>query len=1056
MAKFFALHSSFGDLVVLDNLTGHLAIIADGPRKNQTIPVVGIVPESNHKIIVLCPLTNEKKRIRNPFHSPQHVLFCNLEAHQDTKYHFMKSATNNAFCTAGPAENNESRAITSANIANEWERFSLTPVESQAMLPQLLELADRVDALFRADSRPRAVMELLSINANNASVSAILEGVFPLLSMEDLDAIADTFMKDAGLMDRLRDHFREDVWATSALPALHRWLSERGRGVDKTSSQLGDANIHSSARAYSRLGQNKIDLTSEFDFTARTGKNGSYLSLPHAINAAARRSVQPSRSVCVVATARNEGLYLVEWIAYYRSIGVEQIFLYSNDNDDDSDELLSALAESGEITWISNHVSKGGSAQYKAYGHALSVLAEILDYEWAIIVDLDEFVAFNSTGPASISQFLARYDRAHADCICLNWLSGRVAAQRTWNDAPVIRRFPVDGNSLNRHVKSIFRPRLFHHSGPHVPICAPQLDVRFVNSAGETHQYGKYAASEMKLPQELWRAISDNPDGSEGVIVHYFLKSAEEFLWKSSRNRGDLPKENEINSGQLLSPFFKLLYDTFYALPAIVDNRILNCARSLDGEMARIRARPGVSSAEEATRRKYRLRIVEIIDFYSAYSKVVDDQYIGKVVSLARGEASAGTLNEARRSAVIRPVIHIVDNDWLGVGNRMIQYMTALAIRATVPSAVISNVCLREWGIETTSVLSESNGGSDNPRILRIGNRNQAVDIESVSECLRSGKWPSVAITGYCQHVDNFLRAEAYKDIFKRPGGSISAIQGFDDEYIVCSIRGKEILSGVHKDYVQIPAGFYRELRTSTNRKLVFYGQIENNPYCDNLRRSLPNAIFIKNRDPISDFEVLQRSKNIVPSISTFAWLAAFLSTDSKIYLPVLGLFNPRQVRTHNLLPVDDRRYEFFRFPIGYSEDIRNAEAFWQSQQSLEGRWQRIDARHLRDVASSIPRTPHVIGPYLRWFDEKHYCTFYPHVGEAVHKGQIGSGLQHFCDHGFPSAAIGAFEFDERYYSRNYPDAAAEVSSGEFFDLRHHYVELGHWRGYRTMAPPSF
>ncbi len=57
-----------------------------------------------------------------------------------------------------------------------------------------------------------------------------------------------------------------------------------------------------------------------------------------------------------LTSARNEGSYLLDWIAYHRSIGFDHIFIYTNDNTDGSDDLLDRLAYTGAVTWLRNEL----------------------------------------------------------------------------------------------------------------------------------------------------------------------------------------------------------------------------------------------------------------------------------------------------------------------------------------------------------------------------------------------------------------------------------------------------------------------------------------------------------------------------------------------------------------------------------------------------------------------------------------------------------------------------------------------------------------------------
>src|SRR5260370_36185985 len=106
---------------------------------------------------------------------------------------------------------------------------------------------------------------------------------------------------------------------------------------------------------------------------------GDYLSLAHRCTAVARRAVPPIKDICIVACARNDGLYLLEWLAYHRSIGVEQGFLYTNDNTDGSHRLVLAVSADRGIGLFKNILRPGGlSPVSQGYGAAMSLMAEVL------------------------------------------------------------------------------------------------------------------------------------------------------------------------------------------------------------------------------------------------------------------------------------------------------------------------------------------------------------------------------------------------------------------------------------------------------------------------------------------------------------------------------------------------------------------------------------------------------------------------------------------------------------------------------------------------------
>ena len=94
----------------------------------------------------------------------------------------------------------------------------------------------------------------------------------------------------------------------------------------------------------------------------------------------------------------------------------------------------------------------------------------------------------------------------------------------------------------------------------------------------------------------------------------------------------------------------------------------------------------------------------------------------------------------------------------------------------------------------------------------------------------------------------------------------------------MCPVRAGEIVDGAFGHYPLTPVAFYAELVERTGLRPVFMGQTEPNAYTDRLRQQFPDAQFLASLGPERDFALIRRSKNIVVGVSTFVWLAAWLS----------------------------------------------------------------------------------------------------------------------------------------------------------------------------------
>jgi hypothetical protein len=375
------------------------------------------------------------------------------------------------------------------------------------------------------------------------------------------------------------------------------------------------------------------------------------------------------------------------------------------------------------------------------------------------------------------------------------------------------------------------------------------------------------------------------------------------------------------------------------------------------------------------------------------------------------------------------PVVHV--STMGNLANQMIQYMVALSLASRVGRCVLSNVLLHEWNIVHPWVEGEFR--------TEIVTDPQP-DLERLAAALRDGSLQRVDIRTYGQRMENFLAADFYRGVFVHAGPEV---RGAGADELLCNIRQGDILDGHHPDYVLIPVEFYEEVARATGLRLVFAGQLEDSPYMATLRARFPDARFLPSRGPMVDFERIRRSVNIMPSVSSFGWLAAWLSEARQIFLPVLGLLHPLQSRSTNLLPLGDSRVRFYLFPFHYAVPVERAAA---AHASIRGLWRYLDCLRLVELLRPTPRVRH-LHLYLEHFEEAFYLAAYPDIAAAVQGGHLPSGRHHYEHYGFGEGRE-AFFIDKSWYCQTYPIAAIELSQGEYNDPHQHWVDIGRARGY--------
>jgi hypothetical protein len=381
-------------------------------------------------------------------------------------------------------------------------------------------------------------------------------------------------------------------------------------------------------------------------------------------------------------------------------------------------------------------------------------------------------------------------------------------------------------------------------------------------------------------------------------------------------------------------------------------------------------------------------------------------------------------------------------------GNRALQYLVAAGIQAHAPEAVIENLHLPEWGLVAHHPRPPA------PRSVTTGQFRFWLDVAGFGDCLRRGVVDSVLMDGYSYHLANYPpRAIARTLLGPTPGGTEAT--GFGPHELVCSVRAAEVLGNVHPDYIVLPPLYYKKLAQRTGLELVFFGQLGDDSYSQSLRAAFPAARFIPGRNPEYDFDTLRRSVNIAPSVSTFSWLAAWLSEAARIYLPVCGLFSPVQLPHMMYLPLDDPHFEYTLLPYAHAISLHVEPAKFMFAQEVLGQMARpVSPAELREICQRAtalyPRMPLLSG-----FDNAHYLRRYPDIADIIAAGisredGLHSALEHYHFYGFfQNREPLALDID--FYTSTYPDAAMAIAEGHFLNPLHHYQAVGYAKGYRPV-----
>ncbi|MFC3124366.1 glycosyltransferase family 2 protein [Pseudoroseomonas globiformis] len=241
-------------------------------------------------------------------------------------------------------------------------------------------------------------------------------------------------------------------------------------------------------------------------------------------------------NVTLVATMRDEGPYLLEWVAYHRMIGFSEIVVCSNNCVDGTPALLDALQARGQLRHIPCDPGPDDKAQLFAYQQVEAVLSKAWP-DVLMVLDGDEFLNIH-VGGGTVPELLGSMPQATA--MMINWRIFGSAGHESWSADSVLQRFrqaAARNHGVNRSFKTLFRnpghyrcPLLPH--GPGYARADALRCIRVVDGAGQPLPE-RYARSEEFLQTDpgavTWRLAQVN---------HYNTRSRQDYLVKHWRGGG--------------------------------------------------------------------------------------------------------------------------------------------------------------------------------------------------------------------------------------------------------------------------------------------------------------------------------------------------------------------------------------------------------------------------------------------------------------------------------------------------------------------------------------
>ncbi|ETX28305.1 glycosyltransferase family 2 protein [Roseivivax isoporae] len=308
--------------------------------------------------------------------------------------------------------------------------------------------------------------------------------------------------------------------------------------------------------------------------------------------------------VTAITCVKNEGPFLLEWIAWNRLIGVTDFLVYSNDCTDGTDALLDALAAAGIVAHLPNP-ARGRRYQMEALKAAKTHPA-VTGADWAWIADVDEFLNIRA-GDGTIAALVAACGDPQAISVSFQFFAN--GGVETFEDRPVVAQFDrshnpdIWGTDTAIEVKTLVRRDFpLGYYGAHRPFHDPELPPERQPAWTDGSGRPVPRAFRLQTARRRLRAFPARGARLHATLNHYALRSLESYLVKT--DRGDVNRAHRA---------FDATYWQARNDPAHEDRSIQDRLPALAAEIAALKALPGVGARHADAVAAHRARIAALM-----------------------------------------------------------------------------------------------------------------------------------------------------------------------------------------------------------------------------------------------------------------------------------------------------------------------------------------------------------------------------------------------------------------------------------------------------------
>lgn len=375
----------------------------------------------------------------------------------------------------------------------------------------------------------------------------------------------------------------------------------------------------------------------------------------------------PHGTVTAVSMMKDEGPFVLEWVAHHLVAGFTRLVVYTNDCSDGTDRMLMRLQELGLAHHRANIIPEGQRPQPSALNYAQEEPL-VGDSDWVMVFDADEFLQVRF-GDGTLDSLITAIEAKGANGIIVTWRIFGSGGVHDWSRAPVTEQYLYAAPPMwNKGwgVKTLFRFDPDHWKlGIHRPKIKSKWlktdfpdQVHWLNGSGQPMEdYFKFRG---------WRSIVRTVGYDWVQMNHYAVKSIDSYAIRKFRGNVNFKKDkynadywalqdrNEVRDDTMLrySAERKRVFDALLTDPEL--NRLHFAA--LERAEARLAEFKGTEAYEELVTRLKEASRIPISDVEAKPPQARDPEKIAALMSeVEKTRAAARKAEKAATPPEKRP-----------------------------------------------------------------------------------------------------------------------------------------------------------------------------------------------------------------------------------------------------------------------------------------------------------------------------------------------------------------------------------------------------------------